>query len=750
MLTNGNDNNERVPGHQVPDDDAESRGIVGDDEDGVHLRVSKAAQIHATWPWKLAALAIDAILIGLLVFPYFKLFLIPDIGPGGNALWALRQTAFFSAALVSLVVLLLLATLVVKVVVVGRIVPGFHRNGSWFLLRWYIFDKLWTLLDIFVLSSLAGTPWLPMVYRLFGARVGSRVLLEQPCMRVPDLVDIGSDSCVESDVTLLTVHERANGVEFAQLKIGSRSVVHARAFLDLGCILEDCVDVGSLTHVPPGGVVRQGEHVGGTLMEVLSVSATQPTGDVHSTRSWLMFAVPVVLQLLSVVQLFAAIMIYGWLAMAFDDTKMLLVTVYLGLPILYVLLALIDGAVSWLLRRMLLWGRAKPGVCAVHSFAFARRWLAQELFAKSVAGLEHTVYGRMLARLQGAGMEVVGGSFVAMPPEPDLYSAGADLFVANGVVIRSFTVQGGSTMAQFGRISIGKSCMVLDRSVLMPGAVLGDTVTVGSGTVVRGDVALACGSLSFGNPPLTRQRGVVPFQAAATATWSQKALFMVVQDGVIFYLTTLISSTLVLPGFVALIAAASLDRVWLSYLAVVGLVPVLGVLAGAVLLSTGLVVKRLLGRRFIGLSGSALFSFGLVRWEAVNAVVHATCKIVAGVVDDFAFTRWMWRMMGADIASDVTIASSALILEAELLTLGHGTHIDEDATLFCHTFQNGKLEFRSVDLGERCKVGALSVVLPGSSVADDVEMSPLTQVMPDEALSSGKYAGSPAQWVAPC
>ena len=114
-----------------------------------------------------------------------------------------------------------------------------------------------------------------------------------------------------------------------------------------------------------------------------------------------------------------------------------------------------------MLRRVVLaFGRAKFGECEVFSHEFARRWLTQQLFAPSVAGLEHTIYGRLQAQLHGAKVGIVD-DFSAMPPEPDLYSAGSNLFIANNVLIRSFIVNHGG-IAHFGKISLDKGCMVFD------------------------------------------------------------------------------------------------------------------------------------------------------------------------------------------------------------------------------------------------------------------------------------------------
>jgi hypothetical protein len=104
--------------------------------------------------------------------------------------------------------------------------------------------------------------------------------------------------------------------------------------------------------------------------------------------------------------------------------------------------------------------------------------------------------------------------------------------------------------------------------------------------------------------------------------------------------------------------------------------------------------------------------------------------------------------LGANIDKDAYLMSSVLVLEADMLTVGCGTIIKEEVTLFGHKFQSGKLELSTVSIGKECEIGALSVVLPGSNIGNSVMVRPLTQVMPDERLSDQcMYGGSPMEWL---
>ena len=72
----------------------------------------------------------------------------------------------------------------------------------------------------------------------------------------------------------------------------------------------------------------------------------------------------------------------------------------------------------------------------------------------------------------------------------------------------------------------------------------------------------------------------------------------------------------------------------------------------------------------------------------------------------------------------------------------------EGVTLLCHKFNNRGLEFGPVVIPSNTCIGARAVVLPGSKILDEnVEIMPLTHVLPSEELTVGTWHGSPAEKV---
>jgi len=107
------------------------------------------------------------------------------------------------------------------------------------------------------------------------------------------------------------------------------------------------------------------------------------------------------------------------------------------------------------------------------------------------------------------------------------------------------------------------------------------------------------------------------------------------------------------------------------------------------------------------------------------------------------------------IGNNVHIGVGACIFGGEGVTIGNDCSISPGAKIFTATFDadtgymaNPQLAEKSyssgpVVIGNRCIVGANSVVLPGVTLADDVLIG--AQSLVKCGLESGMYAGSPVR-----
>jgi carbonic anhydrase/acetyltransferase-like protein (isoleucine patch superfamily) len=132
------------------------------------------------------------------------------------------------------------------------------------------------------------------------------------------------------------------------------------------------------------------------------------------------------------------------------------------------------------------------------------------------------------------------------------------------------------------------------------------------------------------------------------------------------------------------------------------------------------------------------------RWRLTYLLVVDAKKFLQ-YVDNYHLTRWFWGKMGVKIGKRVMIHPEAFLYETDLLYLEDDTHVEEMATLFCHTFRTRHLELKKIHVGKGAHIGINSVVLPGCEIGDDVTLLPLTQVFPTERIKAGTWHGNPAE-----
>ena len=126
-------------------------------------------------------------------------------------------------------------------------------------------------------------------------------------------------------------------------------------------------------------------------------------------------------------------------------------------------------------------------------------------------------------------------------------------------------------------------------------------------------------------------------------------------------------------------------------------------------------------------------SWQCFRWALVNNLIHSGCSIPLICVNEFWLTvLFCWKMMGASIGKRTMIKPEVLLLEADLLEIGDDCHIEEEATLMCHKFNNGALELGKVVIPSKTYVGNRAVIFPGSKILDEnIQMLPLPNVSID-------------------
>jgi len=134
---------------------------------------------------------------------------------------------------------------------VGRF-PYFSL-GAW---RWASYNALTLMLRFTFVNWIRVTPLLPLYHRLMGARIGRRVQINTAVIADQNLVEIGDDTVIGGDVTLVCHSAERGRLVTAPVKIGRGVTIGLMAVVFPGCVIGD----GAI--VSAGSVLSKGTRVG--------------------------------------------------------------------------------------------------------------------------------------------------------------------------------------------------------------------------------------------------------------------------------------------------------------------------------------------------------------------------------------------------------------------------------------------------------------------------------------------------------
>jgi len=134
---------------------------------------------------------------------------------------------------------------------VGRF--PYFSVGAW---RWASYNALTLVLRFTFVNWVRVTPLLPLYHRLMGARIGRRVQINTAVVADQNLIEIGDDTVIGGDVTLVCHSAERGQLVTAPVRIGSRVTIGLMAVVFPGCVIGD----GAI--VAAGAVLSKGTRIG--------------------------------------------------------------------------------------------------------------------------------------------------------------------------------------------------------------------------------------------------------------------------------------------------------------------------------------------------------------------------------------------------------------------------------------------------------------------------------------------------------
>ncbi|MBI1751802.1 MAG: amino acid adenylation domain-containing protein [Acidobacteria bacterium] len=225
-----------------------------------------------------------------------------------TALTEIEEASSLGAAALSLPLLYFagglaacLFVVAVKWAAIGRYKPCEKPLWCSFIWRTELVSGLHeNLADSWLLRLLAGTPLVPLYFRLLGARIGSRVCMESTWLTEYDLVDIGDGAQLNSDCTIQTHLFEDRVMKMDRIHLGAGCSVGMDSVVLYGSRMESGSVLGDLSLVMKGEALPAGTRWEGSparpsqrSLETMRIPGDAPGqghGGVHPPADMLLLA----------------------------------------------------------------------------------------------------------------------------------------------------------------------------------------------------------------------------------------------------------------------------------------------------------------------------------------------------------------------------------------------------------------------------------------------------------------------------
>ena len=222
-----------------------------------------------------------AAVVGLALFPPVRavLWLEPQLPPGELKILGLCMAgalAYFGYGLG-----LLLLVPVVRWVTFAIGTPlGKYPYISFRGYQWASYNALILIVRFSFINWIRATPFNVLFYRLMGMKVGARTQINTAVVADCNLIEIGADTVIGGDVTLIAHAVEGPNLVTSRVKIGSKVTVGLMAVIMPGCEIGDGAVVAANAVLKKGTQIGAGEIWGGVPARQLGVRGQKPPVEV--------------------------------------------------------------------------------------------------------------------------------------------------------------------------------------------------------------------------------------------------------------------------------------------------------------------------------------------------------------------------------------------------------------------------------------------------------------------------------------
>jgi len=671
---------------------------------------------------------------GLLTIPAIALVML-FVAASENAVSIDSAAWMFGALIAGLYPALLIISVLLKWVFIGRYKPGKYPVWGIYYWRWWLVTRIQALSGA---GFLAGTPLMSVYYRLMGANVGKHCILDTSLCQAFDLVSIGDDTSIGAQSQLLGCRIEDGMLVVGNVDIGSRCFVGIHSAIGLNTRIEDDSHLDDLSLLPDGEVMNAGKSHRGSPAQPAPVKVPQPLEDKPARRHPLLFGLLHVL-----VIYFGQVFL---LLTALPSLALILYAIYKWGLIWGFASALFAGPLGIIsfclgvaaVKSMVL-GKVKPGVYRVESSFYLRKWfidgllnISRRLLLPLYATLYLPPWLRLLGAKLGARMEISTVSHVS----PDLLVADDESFFADAALIGGMRIFRGHVQISVNRI--GRRSFVGNSAMMPVGAELGNDCLLGClSAPPASQRKIPDGSAWLGSPSfqLPHRQKLTGFDDSVLY---KPTTSLYIQRLIIDALRIMIPSVLSTVATIAMFAALFATYGHLGLPAMLGLAPLvaLGLAVGAAL-SVLLIKKVVMGK--YKPTVKPLWSMFVWLNELINGAYESIAAPALSPMLGTPFYAAYMRLLGCKIGRGVYLGTS-LFSEFDLVEIGDYAALNLGATIQTHLFEDRIMKASYLKIGNECSVGNMAVILY------DTEMQPGSSVGPLSLLMKGETVPASSRW----
>ena len=621
-------------------------------------------------------------------------------------------------------------SVVAKWTLIGRYRAGSYPLWGWYYLRFWLVRRFQMISGS---SLLAGTPLLPLYLRSMGARVGKGCVVNTPFFGIFDLTRIGDDTSIAVETQLLGYRVEDGHLIIGSVDIGSRCFVGTHCAIGLNVHMGDDARLDDQSLLPDGGWIPAGESRRGSPAQPGRVNVPEPPrgspfqrwrpvlwGAAHLSALYLIFLLLIPAEIPGCALLWWAEEAHsvGWLIAALPVVgTMTIATFCLSLAAL----------------NHLILPSVRPGVYRIGSLFYLRKWASDALMQLSrvfARPIYTTIYLPSWLRLLGAKIGRRAEISTVSQISPKLTHIGDQSFFADGSMVGGNRVHRG--LFELRESRIGRRSFVGNGAILPVGASLGDNCLLGclsappAGHQRTPDGTEWLGSPSFALPHRPRHGG---FDPSVTHEPTTK---LIAQRLLIDGLRIVLPSTLVTAAMVALSTVVEYGRERLPIAEWLLGIPLAEMAIAAATLGTVVLLKQLLVGTFVP-TVKPLWSIFVWLNEALNGIYETVAAPTLTLLLGTPFAAPWLRLLGCRIGRDVYLETT-LFSEFDLVHLGDGVALNAGAVIQNHLFEDRIMKVSVVEIGDRCTVGNMAVVLYDTEMQAGSSVGPLSLLMKGETL----------------